>query len=171
MLLASSEQGLQLALDRFPAARDRAGMHCNMWRSSSTLGWYWRVTEGGMGRLIHGLVNQTHFCVSFITLWSQNGSFQTPQNCEFLYWPFSDPHLWSSILGNGRNNIIPSASGRDGIFAKSSRRDTSRQNAQLWNPQNFVYRATSPNREIPATFVQPRGQNATGKTGEASPAG
>jgi len=29
------------------------------------------------------------------------------------------------------NNIISSASGRDGIFAKSSRRDTSRQSAQL----------------------------------------
>jgi len=31
--------------------------------------------------LIHGLIKQTQFCVSFIALWSQNGSFQTPQSC------------------------------------------------------------------------------------------
>jgi len=29
--------------------------------------------------------------------------------------------------------IISSASGRDGMFAKSPRCDTSRQSAQLWN--------------------------------------
>jgi len=29
-------------------------------------------------RLIHGLVRITQFGVSFIALWSQNGSFQTP---------------------------------------------------------------------------------------------
>jgi len=42
------------------------------------------VTEGGARRLIHGLVKLTQFCVSFIVLWSQNGSFETPQSCQFL---------------------------------------------------------------------------------------
>jgi len=31
--------------------------------------------------LIHALVKQTQFCLSFIALWSQNGSFQTLQSC------------------------------------------------------------------------------------------
>ena len=34
-------------------------------------------------RLMHGLVKLTQFCVSFIALCSQNGSFQTPQSCQF----------------------------------------------------------------------------------------
>jgi len=34
-------------------------------------------------RLIHGLVKLTQFCVSFIALCSQNGSFQTRQSCQF----------------------------------------------------------------------------------------
>ena len=42
------------------------------------------MTEGGTSRLIQALVNQTQFCVSFIALWSLNGSFQTPQSCQFL---------------------------------------------------------------------------------------
>jgi len=29
------------------------------------------------------LVTLTQFCVSFIAGWSQNGSFQTPQSCQF----------------------------------------------------------------------------------------
>jgi len=33
--------------------------------------------------LIHGLVKLTQFCVSFIALWAQNGSFQTLQSCQF----------------------------------------------------------------------------------------
>ena len=33
-------------------------------------------------RLMHGLVNQTQFCVIFIALWWRNGSFQTPQSCQ-----------------------------------------------------------------------------------------
>jgi len=40
---------------------------------------------------------------------------------------------WSWTLGNHWRNVITSTSGRDGIFAKSSRRDTSRQSVQLWN--------------------------------------
>jgi len=39
------------------------------------------LTEGGARRLIHGLVKLTQFCLSLIALWSQNGSFQTPQSC------------------------------------------------------------------------------------------
>jgi len=44
------------------------------------------VTSDGVGarRLIHGLVKQTQFCVSFIALRSRNGSFQIPQSCQFL---------------------------------------------------------------------------------------
>jgi len=34
-------------------------------------------TSGGRWRLMHGLVKQTQFCLSFIALWSQNGNFQT----------------------------------------------------------------------------------------------
>jgi len=39
---------------------------------------------------------------------------------------FSDPQLWSWILDTERNSAISSASGRDGIFAKCLRCDTSR---------------------------------------------
>jgi len=45
---------------------------------------YLPVTEGGARRLIHGLVKLTQFCVNLIALWLQNGSFQTPQSCQFL---------------------------------------------------------------------------------------
>jgi len=38
----------------------------------------------GTRKWIHGSVKQMQFCVSFIALWSQNGSFQTSQSCEFL---------------------------------------------------------------------------------------
>jgi len=34
-------------------------------------------------RLMHALVRITLFCVSFIALWSQNGSFQTLQSSQF----------------------------------------------------------------------------------------
>jgi len=43
-----------------------AKLHCSRWRRSSTLGWYALVTEVGTKALIHGLVKQTQFCVSFI---------------------------------------------------------------------------------------------------------
>jgi len=39
--------------------------------------------EGGTRRLIHGLVKQTQFSVSFIALWWQNWSFRKPQSCQF----------------------------------------------------------------------------------------
>jgi len=41
-------------------------------------------TEGRTRRLIHGLATQTQFCVNFIALLSQNGSFQTQQSCQLL---------------------------------------------------------------------------------------
>ena len=36
--------------------------------NSIALGWFSRVMEGGTRRLMHGLVKQTHFCVSFIAV-------------------------------------------------------------------------------------------------------
>ena len=74
------------------------------------------------------------------------------------------------IFGNDWKNIISRASSRNAIFAKSTRRDTSRQSAQLWIMQSPEFQTTSPNREIPATLVQPCVQNVPRKTGEASPA-
>jgi len=59
-------------------------IHCSRWRRSGTQEWHLRVTEGGARRLIHGLVKQTQFCVSFIDMCLQNRSFQTPQSCQFL---------------------------------------------------------------------------------------
>ena len=57
------------------------------------------------------------------------------------------------------------------IFAMSSRCDTSRHSAQLWNSKSPECRATSSSREAPGTLVRPCIQNAPRKTGEASPAG
>jgi len=37
----------------------------------------------GTRRLMHGLEQQTQYYVSFIALWSQNGSVQTPQSWQF----------------------------------------------------------------------------------------
>jgi len=71
-------------------------------------------------RLVHGLVKLTQFCVSFIGLWLQNGSFQTPQSCQFQIDRCSHPYLCSWILGNDRKNIISAASTKDGIFAEST---------------------------------------------------
>jgi len=105
VLLASFQQGLQHALDRISVACDRArmkistkntevlclctnqrqcmlqvsGIHCSRWRNSSTQRWYLRVTEGGARRLMHELLKLMQFCVSFIDLRLQNGTFQTPR--------------------------------------------------------------------------------------------
>jgi len=38
-------------------------------------------------RLVDGSVKLTQFCVRFIALWLQNGSFQTPQSCQFSNRP------------------------------------------------------------------------------------
>jgi len=52
------------------------------------------------------------------------------------------------MSGNDWKNIIPSASGRDEVFTKSPRRDTSRQSAQLWNSSRPECHATSSDREL-----------------------
>ena len=74
-----------------------------------------------------------------------------------------DPHLWSLILGNDWKSDIPSPNGRDGIFAKSSRCDTSWQSAQLWNSQSPECWTASPNRKISTKMIRPRDQNVPGK--------
>jgi len=104
VLLASSEQRLQHALDRFAAAYDRAGIkvstkntrvlslsinprQCVLQASDNTLQqverlsnltWYLRVTEGRTRRLLHGLVKQTQFCVlrALSLCGDKNGSFK-----------------------------------------------------------------------------------------------
>jgi len=101
------QQGLQLAFDRFSDACDQAGtkistekievlcllrhprqcflqVSCSWWSRSSTLGWHSRVTEVGTKGLIHGLVKQTQFCVSFIAPWWRNVRFQRTQGFQFL---------------------------------------------------------------------------------------
>jgi len=99
-------------------------------RSSSSWWWYSRVTECGTGRLLHGLVKQTYFCLSFISLWPQNGSFQTPQICQSL---FRSSTMVMNLGYNKWTSAISSTSSRHRICAKSSRCDISRQSAQLWN--------------------------------------
>ena len=51
-----------------------------------------------------GGIHEWRVCVSFIALWWQNGSFQTPQSCQFFIC--SDPHLWSWSLGNDWKFVI-----------------------------------------------------------------
>jgi len=55
------------------------------------------------------------------------------------------------------------AAGTDGNFVKRSRRDTSRQSAQLGNSWIAECRASSVNGEISATLVRPYLQNAQGR--------
>ena len=65
------------------------------------------------------------------------GGFKHCKAVSFKIGLCSDPILWSWILGNDWRNAIPSASGRDGSYTKSSRRDTCQQSAQLWNLRWF----------------------------------
>jgi len=58
----------------------------------------------------------TALYVSFMAFWSQNGSFPTPQNCQFSNRPLLCPHLWSWILGNDWQSAISSTSGKDVFF-------------------------------------------------------
>ena len=151
------QQGLQLAFDRFSDACDQAGtkistekievlclsrhprqcflqVSCSWWSRSSTLGWHSRVTEVGTKGLIHGLVNQTQFCVSFIAPWWRNVRFQRTQGFQFLNgFSFRS----SPVVMNLRwrlKNTVKRTNDRDGIFAKSSRCHTSWKKAQAWNP-------------------------------------
>ena len=59
------------------------------------------------------LVKLTQFWVRLVALWSQNGSFQTPQSCRFSTGLCSDAYLWSSILGNDRKNVNSGGSTKD----------------------------------------------------------
>ena len=114
--LATSEQGLQHVHDRCSVTCDQAGMEisskktevlclsrhlkqrmlqvsCNTLQQVEklklpTLGWYSWMTESETSRLIYGLVKLTQFCVSFIALCLQNGSFQTLQSFQFMIWSF-----------------------------------------------------------------------------------
>ena len=53
------------------------------------------------------------FCVSFIALWSQNWSFQTPQRCQFFnpYWFWSSPMVmnlgkdWKSAISSTNHRV------------------------------------------------------------------
>ena len=91
---------------------------------------------------MHGLVKQTQFSVS-LSLCGPKEDFkhrttkaswkreETLRICQ-LYIGLSH-HPWSWIWCNDWNDTNPSASGRDRIFAKSSRDSTLTQSAQLWN--------------------------------------
>jgi len=109
-----------------------AEIHCSR-RRSSTLGWYLRVTEVGTKRLTHVWVKQGQFCLSFIAPWLWNGSFQRPQSFQSLnrFLFRSSPVVMN--LREDWKNIVKRINDRDGIFAKSSRCDTSRQRSQVWN--------------------------------------
>ena len=92
--LRATEQERNSALKRFRCrvSQDAQGsvfykcaeIHCCKWRRSSILGWYSQVMKVGTKGLIHGLVKQTQFFVSFIASWWRNGSFQRPQSFQFL---------------------------------------------------------------------------------------
>jgi len=93
---------------------------------------YSLVTEDGTRRLIYGS-KQTQFCVSFVARCSQNGSFQTLQCFQFInQFLFRSSPMVMNLGGDWKSAIL-SKNGRDEIFAKISRRDVSRQSAQLWN--------------------------------------
>ena len=60
-----------------------AEIHCSRCRRSNTLEWYSRVVEVRTKILIHGLVKQTQFCLSFVALWSQTGDSKTAKLSVF----------------------------------------------------------------------------------------
>jgi len=131
-----------------------AEKRCSRWRHSSTLGWCPRVTEIGTKIIIHGLVKQTQFYVSFITPWLRNGTFQRPQSFQFsnrslfrsspvvkdLKWRLKEYcqknkrqrwdicekfSVWRFVTKILGVTLGVTLRGRDGIFAKNSRCDAS----------------------------------------------
>jgi len=123
--------GLQHALDQFSVACDQAGMkfstkkiralcffrnssqqtlwaamHCSRWRSFWGGTHEWQKVEQGDWHMIHKIIKQTQFCMSFIALWSQNGSFQTLQSYQFLNPFYCDAHPWLVILGDNWMSAI-----------------------------------------------------------------
>jgi len=100
----------------------------NRSRISSTLWWYVSVTQGRTRRLIRGLVKQTQHYMSFIAPGSRNRSFQTRTAFSF-FAPILTCGHGSWVMTERLLSQVQAA--RLGFFAKSSWRDTSRQNAQL----------------------------------------
>ena len=95
----------------------------------------WRKSE--KRDLIHGLVKQTQFCVSFIAPWWWNGSFRRTQSFQFSNCSFFRS---STVVMNLRwqlKNTVKRTHGRDGTFAKSSRCDTSWQRVQVFKSANL----------------------------------
>ena len=194
----SSQQGrLQPAYDRFSNACDQAGgksalkrlrycvfqdaqggafckwaeINCSRWRRSSTW-WYSRVTVVGTKRLIHVLVKQTQFCVSFIAPWWRNGSFQRPQSFQFL----NGSLFRSSPVNMNLRWRLKEYCQKN----KQQRRDNCLRvlSVSLRDKEHMSEirkarwcQATSPNREIPPMLVRPCVQNVSEKNGELSPSG
>ena len=86
---------------------------------------------------IHGFAETCSFsgrkCSRLLWKNSLRSFFLAFEDSTAVWWFCSESHLWSWILNNDWKSDIPSASGRDEIFAKSSRHDASRQSTQLWN--------------------------------------
>ena len=137
-------------------------------RSSSTLGRNSWMTENR--RLIHGLVKQTHLCASIISLWSQNGSFQAPQSCQFLNRSLFRSSAMVMNLDQRLKNAIPGQAAEMGFVQDFTawRFSTKCATVKFVIPQ---CQATFRNREISPTSVRPHGQNDPGKISEASPVG
>jgi len=117
--------------------------------------------ESGTTGPIHGLVKETKFCVNFVDMWWQNGSFETPQTFCFEIGLCSN-HIWSWILGGDWKSAFsfPSTSGREGIFCDEFKVwHVAKKCKKLGNSQSSECRATSPNGEISATLVRPCDQN------------
>ena len=56
--------------------------------------------EGGTRRLTHRFEEANALFLDFHRSCGHNGSFQTPQSCQFLNRYLSNPHLWSGVLRN-----------------------------------------------------------------------
>ena len=128
----SSQEGFQHAFDRFYAACVQAGTkmsakkievlcllrrprQCMVQVSGNTLQQvetfkYLGVvfTNVRTKRLIHGLIEKTQFCVIFIALWSQNGSFHRTQSFQFLNWSLflSSPVVMNLKGGTTRTRSV-----------------------------------------------------------------
>ena len=98
--------------------------------------WFWRSS-------------QNVFWLSLVAEWWQNGNFL-----------FHSPSVFMFVnLGLWRKEYLPECWRQNGIFAKNSRRDASRQNAQLWNSQSPECRDASQNIDFRALVTLPRDQN------------
>ena len=74
--------------------------------------------------------------------------------------------------GNGWKNAFSSTSGKDGIFALSSRCDTAIYSEHLWITYSPDYwDSCLTNRKLSSTWVRSRDENVPGKIGKAGPAG